>query len=98
MDLFAVFLTIALALYATESYSRTMNDFNLDGALIPVKEIRKGGPPRDGIPAINDNLYFFDWGHPNDLGHRWYAREMAPYIERVADALLERRRTAPPKP
>ena len=53
MDLFAVFLTIALALYATESYSCTMNGFNLDGALIPVKEIRKGGPPRDGIPAIN---------------------------------------------
>ncbi len=30
----------------------TRNGFDLDDALIPVKEIYPGGPPRDGIPAI----------------------------------------------
>lgn len=30
------------------------NGFDLDGALIPSKEIRKGGPPRDGIPSLDD--------------------------------------------
>lgn len=30
----------------------TRNGFDLDGADVPVREIRRGGPPRDGIPAI----------------------------------------------
>ncbi len=29
------------------------NGFDLDDALVPVREIRAGGPPRDGIPAID---------------------------------------------
>jgi len=34
------------------SIAAEKNGFVLDGALIPIKEIRPGGPPRDGIPAI----------------------------------------------
>ncbi|MGQ9667050.1 MAG: DUF3179 domain-containing protein [Anaerolineae bacterium] len=29
------------------------NGFDLAGALVPVEEIHAGGPPRDGIPALN---------------------------------------------
>ncbi len=31
----------------------TLNGFDLSGALIPVDAIQRGGPPRDGIPAID---------------------------------------------
>lgn len=30
-----------------------LNGFDLSGALVPESEIRAGGPPRDGIPAID---------------------------------------------
>ena len=30
------------------------NGFDLEGASIPVEEIQRGGPPRDGIPALDD--------------------------------------------
>jgi hypothetical protein len=30
------------------------NDFGLDNASIPKCELRQGGPPRDGKPAIDD--------------------------------------------
>jgi hypothetical protein len=33
--------------------SRTLNGFELSGALIPEQEILRGGPPRDGIPALS---------------------------------------------
>lgn len=32
---------------------KAVNGFDLRGALIPVDEIERGGPPRDGIPAID---------------------------------------------
>jgi len=44
---------IALQLSATAS-AVTKNGFELEDPLIPVDEIVSGGPPRDGIPAIND--------------------------------------------
>lgn len=31
-----------------------INGFNLSNAIIPISEVRSGGPPRDGIPAIDD--------------------------------------------
>lgn len=34
--------------------ARTLNGFDLDGALIPSDQIVGGGPPRDGIPALSD--------------------------------------------
>lgn len=33
--------------------ARTLNGFDLRGALVPASAIEAGGPPRDGIPAIN---------------------------------------------
>lgn len=33
--------------------ARTLNGFDLSGALVPVSAIEAGGPPRDGIPAID---------------------------------------------
>ena len=30
------------------------NGFQLDGARVPVDEIVAGGPPRDGIPAVDE--------------------------------------------
>lgn len=33
--------------------ARTLNGFDLSGALVPVSAIASGGPPRDGIPAID---------------------------------------------
>ncbi len=36
------------------SGSGKMNGFELGSASIPVDEIRRGGPPRDGIPSIDD--------------------------------------------
>jgi hypothetical protein len=32
---------------------QTLNGFNVSNAIIPIGEIRSGGPPRDGIPAID---------------------------------------------
>jgi len=45
--------TLAM-LVCHQADGRTMNGFDLDGATIPVDRIESGGPPRDGIPAIND--------------------------------------------
>ena len=40
------------------------NGFDLNGALVPIKEILAGGPPRDGIPAINRPHFIkADGGH-----------------------------------
>lgn len=43
--------------FAANSYSSSKNGFDLTGALIPVNEIHSGGPPRDGIPAINQPVF-----------------------------------------
>ena len=44
-------LMLALAAAAAEP---VRNGFDLSGSLVPADEIRPGGPPRDGIPAIDD--------------------------------------------
>lgn len=49
-------LLIALAwFYAApgEGQGRSLNGFDLSDPLVPVDEILHGGPPRDGIPAID---------------------------------------------
>ncbi len=38
-------------------YSQSMNGFDLLGALIPIDEIKQGGPPRDGIPSIDHPVF-----------------------------------------
>lgn len=44
----AVIIATALAAAA-----QTLNGFDLAGALVPADEVFSGGPPRDGIPAID---------------------------------------------
>jgi hypothetical protein len=34
-----------------------MNGFRVDNALIPVDDIKKGGPPRDGIPSLDNPVF-----------------------------------------
>ncbi len=49
----AVFLSLMLSAASAES----KNGFRIDNALIPVNDIRKGGPPRDGIPSLDDPVF-----------------------------------------
>ncbi len=47
-------MILALVVVATAaSAAPTKNGFDLSNALVPVAEILPGGPPRDGIPAID---------------------------------------------
>jgi hypothetical protein len=46
---------LGLGLLATSATAqRSANGFVLEPASIPVQEILRGGPPRDGIPALDD--------------------------------------------
>jgi len=54
-----IFLTIPV-----ESEAQTKNGFDLSNASIPASEVMQGGPPRDGIPSI-DNPRFVQ---PNQAG------------------------------
>ena len=47
--LFTLALFFAVSVFAAP----VKNGFDLEGADIPVKDILRGGPPRDGIPAIH---------------------------------------------
>lgn len=47
-------LIIIFTLFTQACSSRTLNGFDLSDSLIPVDKIFRGGPPRDGIPALND--------------------------------------------
>lgn len=40
-------------LISTNSFSQVLNGFNISNALVNSSEIKKGSPPRDGIPALN---------------------------------------------
>lgn len=42
-----------ILMYSTNASSSQYNGFDITSPLIPVSEIRHGGPPRDGIPSIN---------------------------------------------
>ncbi|MCW8884321.1 MAG: DUF3179 domain-containing protein [Motiliproteus sp.] len=46
-------LALWLAIFSYSSTAAPYNGFNVQDALIPVKKIMQGGPPRDGIPAID---------------------------------------------
>lgn len=46
-------LVMLLAVVITTAQGQVKNGFSVADALIPVDEIRPGGPPRDGIPAID---------------------------------------------
>ena len=46
-------LVFALVLCSSAVLAKTVNGFDLSGASVPASEISQGGPPRDGIPAID---------------------------------------------
>jgi hypothetical protein len=49
LALIAIFLLIRMS-----SAAPVLNGFDLSGALVPVDAIERGGPPRDGIPSIDE--------------------------------------------
>ncbi|MCD1629187.1 DUF3179 domain-containing protein [Marinobacter shengliensis] len=51
-----VFLA-GLLLVAQPAMAERNNGFDLSGALVPVSEILRGGPPRDGIPSVNEPAF-----------------------------------------
>lgn len=44
---------VALVLHGAAQAALELNGFDLAGALVPADEILQGGPPKDGIPAID---------------------------------------------
>ncbi|MDI9243680.1 DUF3179 domain-containing protein [Marinobacter sp. CHS3-4] len=50
--LFAVLFATPLSAAAQQK-----NGFNLDNALVPADEVLQGGPPRDGIPSIDQPVF-----------------------------------------
>lgn len=49
-----LFVTFAMAFAAPPVWSQVANGFDLTDSLIPAREIKGGGPPRDGIRALTD--------------------------------------------
>ena len=49
----AVAAILALAFAGPASAGRSLNGFTLEPASIPIDEILRGGPQRDGIPALD---------------------------------------------
>lgn len=53
LDLSRLVLMLLVAANAMAGQAQTKNGFDLTGALIPADEILSGGPPKDGIPALD---------------------------------------------
>ena len=47
-------ILLGLLVYKYASSAGSSNGFDLSNSVLPVNEIRHGGPPRDGIPALSD--------------------------------------------
>lgn len=52
-----LFLVVMILVFAFPGEAKTLNGFDVSNALVSVKDIVQGGPPRDGIPAILDPDY-----------------------------------------
>ncbi|MBT7329686.1 MAG: DUF3179 domain-containing protein [Oceanospirillaceae bacterium] len=52
--LLALLCTLTIA---NRALAKSLNGFELDQGLLPVAEIFQGGPPKDGIPAIDEPLF-----------------------------------------
>lgn len=50
----ARFTTIIQLTVLSTASAESMNGFRVDDALIPIDEIKMGGPPRDGIPSLDN--------------------------------------------
>ncbi|MEX2591859.1 MAG: DUF3179 domain-containing protein [Anditalea sp.] len=46
-----------LLIVLQSSYAQTLKGFDLSNSRIPVSEIKDGGPPRDGIPSIDEPVF-----------------------------------------
>ena len=54
----ALCLTITLlSLSPAYTQAESKNGFDLSGASVPIDQIMRGGPPRDGIPAIDAPVF-----------------------------------------
>lgn len=47
-------ILVFLLIITQSCYTQSKKGFDLSNSLIPVNEIKDGGPPRDGIPSIDD--------------------------------------------
>jgi len=47
-------LAVSLSCWSALAQGPFLNGFDLSNAIIPVSQIVRGGPPRDGIPAIDN--------------------------------------------
>ena len=47
----------ALLVDSANASAASKNGFDLEGALVPAEEILSGGPPKDGIPAIDKPVF-----------------------------------------
>jgi len=52
-------IIIGIILHIGALSGHTLNGFEIENPLVPAKQILPGGPPRDGIPAI-DNPKFIE--------------------------------------
>ena len=50
-------LTVLVFLPLSTASAESMNGFRIDNPLIPVGDIKKGGPPRDGIPSLDNPVF-----------------------------------------
>lgn len=51
-------ISLAMILgFSLPAVSVELNGFQLDGASVPVAEVHRGGPPRDGIPALDHPIF-----------------------------------------
>lgn len=48
------FLIVLIAIPFTYGQSQTKNGYDLKNSLIPIADIKAGGPPKDGIPSIDE--------------------------------------------
>ena len=47
-------LLVGVTVYQLATSAGASNGFDLSNSILPTNEIRHGGPPRDGIPALSD--------------------------------------------
>jgi len=50
-------LTIFLCFPLSTASAESLNGFRIDNALIPIDEIKEGGPLRDGIPSLDNPVF-----------------------------------------
>lgn len=54
---YSFWIGVCLGLVVLPAQGRTLNGFNLDNAAVPAEMVLQGGPPRDGIPAIDKPVF-----------------------------------------